>query len=67
MCIKAVFLLFICCGVFAGTTYVLEARAVKPTTIAAYDCGDNACSLVAFTWDQERQQFRVQNDSNSQD
>jgi hypothetical protein len=51
---------------FASMAYVREVRGVKTETIATYDCEGNACSVVALTWDQERQQFRVQNDSNQQ-
>lgn len=34
--------------------------------LAAYECEGNACSVVTLTWDQERQQFRAQNDSDQQ-
>lgn len=32
-------------------------------TIAIYDCEGDACSSVTLTWDNDRQQFRVQNSS----
>lgn len=51
------------CGVFAAITYVSEVRGVSPKPIVAYDCEGNACSQVSLTWDNDRQQFRVQNDS----
>jgi hypothetical protein len=37
-----------------------------PSNFAPYDCEGNACSVVTLTWDEERQQFKVQNDSNQQ-
>jgi hypothetical protein len=46
--------------VLACFTEVLRA---EPGTKIFYVCEGDACSVVTFTWDQERQQFKVQNDS----
>lgn len=40
-----------------------QALSVVPRTKMFYDCEGDACSVVTFTWDQDRQQFKVQNDS----
>jgi hypothetical protein len=52
--------IFVLALVLASTTY---GNTSRPT---AYECEGNACSVVTMTWDQERQQFRVQNDSEQQ-
>jgi hypothetical protein len=36
----------------------------KASSLVAHECEGNACSVVTFSWDEERQQFRIQNDSN---
>lgn len=33
---------------------------------ATYECEGNACSATTMTWNQERQQFKVENSSNQQ-
>jgi hypothetical protein len=59
---RTVLFVTICC-LFATTLWVLNVRGAEPESIAIYDCEGNACQSVTFTWDNDRQQFKVQNDS----
>ncbi len=55
--------LLIVCVIFAGIAYLRVVRGVKAETVVSYDCEGDACSQVALSWDNDRQQFRVQNES----
>ncbi len=40
-----------------------EVLPAEPGTKIFYDCEGDACPVVTLTWDQDRQQFKVQNAS----
>jgi|SRR6266545_1864831 hypothetical protein len=48
-----------------ASSFLLNSPAgyAKASRAVAYECEGNACSQVVLTWEDERQQFRVQNDS----
>ena len=52
------------CGVLLVTCYSADVNGVHVNTRSLYECEGNACSVVELNWDNERQQFRVKNDSN---
>ena len=43
--------------------FTVSLAESKASSIAEYECEGNACAEVTFTWDNERQQFRVQNNA----
>jgi hypothetical protein len=47
------------CVILSASSYNAQAHR-----ISLYECEGNACSVVDLSWDNERQQFRVKNDSN---
>ncbi len=59
------FLLVLTLLAFCLPTHAPNGQAHASGAVA-YECEGNACSVITFTWDQERQQFRVQNDSDQQ-
>lgn len=44
-------------------TVSMAATKASSVAVAENECEGNACSAVSLSWDNERQQFRVQNDS----
>jgi hypothetical protein len=52
------------CVIFSASSYSAAAHLLNSPVIPSYECEGNACSVVDLTWDNERQQFRVKNDSN---
>ena len=55
-------LLFIC-SLLPATELEGQAASAPVEIVTSYDCDGNACAEVTLTWDNDRQQFRVQNDS----
>ncbi len=52
------------CVMLVAMTYTSDVRGVNFNARYLYECEGNACSVVELNWDNERQQFRVKNDSN---
>jgi hypothetical protein len=47
-----------------GFHTLAPTTGVTRTTV--YECEGNACSVIALTWNQDRQQFKVENSSDQQ-
>jgi hypothetical protein len=54
------------CVMLSANSYSTQVHGVNLRAVSSYECEGNACSVVDFTWDNERQQFRVKNNSNQQ-
>ncbi|HEX2268817.1 MAG TPA: hypothetical protein VHH35_04760 [Pyrinomonadaceae bacterium] len=52
------------CTLLLALAYISDVRAVSFRAKYFNECEGNACSVVELNWDNERQQFRVKNNSN---
>ncbi len=52
------------CVVLLVVSKNADVYGAKAYLRSFYECEGNACSVIELNWDNERQQFRVKNDSN---
>ncbi len=65
MRVKIAFLIALC-SVVAAISSNRELVTAKARTAITYDCEGDACAQVTLTWDDTKQQYRVQNNSSNQ-
>jgi len=52
------------CGILTAITYITQTPVAKAEPAAlTYDCEGDACGQVTVTWDESKQQYKVQNNS----
>ena len=44
----------------------MSGRTARAASIIAYECEGNACSQITVTWDESKEQYKVQNNSSDQ-
>jgi len=55
--------LLLICSLMPATHPGGQVASAQVEIVTSYDCEGNACAGVTLTWDNDRQQFRVQNNS----